>query len=112
VECRTTNAETPIDEIVSIVSRMLSPLLMLEADTLKVMTSAERRRAAVSKLILVRVESSKKRLTTVLPVNAGTLGTGLALTSAIAEAVLNIRASPDAPRSATEIKCLIASRLR
>ena len=67
--------------MVSMVSRRLSPLLTLLDDTAKFMTSALSRRAAVSKLVRVRVESSKNRLTTVLPRSAGTLGIGRRLIS-------------------------------
>ena len=56
-------------------------MLTDELDTLKVMVSADNRLAAVSKLSRVRVESSKKRLTTVLPRRAGTFGMARALTS-------------------------------
>ena len=73
---RTTNAATPMALTVSTVSRRLSPLLTLDVDTLKVIVSADKRLAAVSKLMRVRVESSKNKLTTVRPINAGTLGTG------------------------------------
>ena len=69
--------------MVSMVSRRLSPLLTLLELTAKFITSALRRRAAVSKLVRVRVESSKNRLTTVLPRNAGTLGMGRELISAM-----------------------------
>ena len=72
--CRTTKASTPIAEIVSIVSRRLSPLLTLLDDTAKFMVSALSRFAAVSKLVRVRVESSKNKLTTFLPRSAGTFG--------------------------------------
>ena len=55
-------------------SRRLSPLLRLDWETEKFIVSADRRRAAVSKLRRVRVESSKNTLQTVLPRSAGTLG--------------------------------------
>ena len=73
---RITKASTPIAVIVSMVSRRLSPLLTLLVDTEKFITSALSRRAAVSKLVRVRVESSKNRFTTVLPRSAGTFGIG------------------------------------
>jgi hypothetical protein len=47
------------------------------------MVSADNRLAAVSKLKRVRVESSKNKLTTVFPRNAGTLGMRRRLISAI-----------------------------
>ena len=52
-------------------SLRLSPLLTDEPLAEKLITSADKRLAAVSKLILVLVESSKKRLTTVFPRNVG-----------------------------------------
>ena len=81
--CRMTKASTPMAATVSIVSRRLSPLFTLDVATEKVIVSADSRFAAVSKLIRVRVESSKNRLTTVLPRNAGTFGIGRALTAAM-----------------------------
>ena len=68
---------------VSMVSRRLSPLFTLEVDTEKFMVSADRRLAAVSKLMRVRVESSKNSDTTVRPRRAGTFGMGRALISAM-----------------------------
>ncbi len=55
---RMTKASTPIAATVSIVSRRLSPLLTLESLTVNVITSAERRLAAVSNESRVLVESS------------------------------------------------------
>ena len=49
------------------VSNKLSPLFVLEMLGLRLKTSAPRRFAASSKLSLVRVEFSKKALTTLLP---------------------------------------------
>ena len=49
------------------VSMSVSPLLMDERLTAMLMTSAPRRLPASSKLVLVRVEVSKKRLTWVRP---------------------------------------------
>ena len=48
----------PIASMVCTVSRRLSPFFTDDCETLKVMTSQERRLAAVSKLSRVRVESS------------------------------------------------------
>lgn len=78
---RTTNASTPIALIVSMVSRRLSPLLTLLLEMAKFIVSALSRLAAVSKLVRVRVESSKNKLTTFLPRSAGTFGIGRLLTS-------------------------------
>ena len=57
-------------------SRRLSPLLTLLDETAKFIVSADSRLAAVSKLVRVRVESSKNRLTTLRPRSAGTFGIG------------------------------------
>ena len=60
-------ASAPMASSVSAVSLRDSPLETEEPRDWKLMTSALRRLAAVSKEMRVRVESSKKRLTTVLP---------------------------------------------
>ncbi len=54
----------------------LSPLETLEPLALKLMTSADSRLAAASNEMRVRVESSKKRLTTVRPRSVGSFLTG------------------------------------
>ena len=80
--------------MVSIVSRKLSPLFTLDVDTLNVIVSADNRLAAVSNDSRVRVESSKNKLTTVLPRKAGTLGTGLALISTMWRVSSSNRTTP------------------
>ncbi len=102
---RTTNASTPMALIVSIVSRRLSPLLTLLDDTAKFIVSALSRLAAVSKLVRVRVESSKNRLTTFLPRSAGTLGIGRWLISAMWSVSSSRRWMSSAVRSATDRRC-------
>ncbi len=57
-ECRITIASAPIACRVSAVSFRLSPLATLVPLVVKLMTSADRRLAASSKLIRVRVEFS------------------------------------------------------
>jgi hypothetical protein len=54
---------------VAAVSSRVSPLFTLLVATVMVMTSAPSRLPASSKLVRVRVESSKKRLMTVWPRN-------------------------------------------
>jgi hypothetical protein len=54
------------------VSSSVSPFVTLEDEELMLMVSAERRLAAISKEVRVRVEGSKKRLMTVRPRSAGT----------------------------------------
>ena len=70
-QCRMTTASAPIAARVWAVSFSDSPLETDEPFAAKLMTSAESRLAAASKEIRVRVESSKKRLTTVRPRRAG-----------------------------------------
>src|SRR6185503_3208703 len=54
------------------VSRSVSPLVTLDVETLTLTASADKRFAAISKDVRVRVEGSKKRLMTVRPRRAGT----------------------------------------
>src|SRR3954468_5003209 len=54
------------------VSSKVSPLVTLDVEALMLMASAERRLAAISNEVRVRVEGSKKRLMTVRPLSAGT----------------------------------------
>ena len=59
----------------SIVSSSDSPLLVLEAEMFRLMTSADSRLEAISKVVRVRVEFSKNRLNTLLPRISGTFFT-------------------------------------
>src|SRR6266850_7754119 len=54
------------------VSSNVSPFVTLDVETLTFTASADRRLAAISNEVLVRVEGSKKRLMTVRPRRAGT----------------------------------------
>ncbi len=54
------------------VSSKVSPLVVLDTRVSTLITSADRRLAAISKVVRVRVLGSKKRLTTVLPRSSGT----------------------------------------
>ena len=69
------------------------------------MTSADSRRAAVSKLSRVRVESSKNSDTTVLPRSAGTLGMARELTSTKLSVRRRTSSIPRRPRSAIDSRC-------
>ena len=64
---RTTKASLSIASSVARVSSSDSPLLVDELATSKLTTRAPRRRAASSKLVRVRVDASKNRLTMVRP---------------------------------------------
>ena len=59
--------------------RMVSPLLVLDRATSRLTTSADRRLAAISKVVRVRVEFSKKMLKIDLPRNSGTTLTSRSL---------------------------------
>src|SRR3954468_21646432 len=68
-ECLTTNMSACIADRFATVSNKVSPLLWEDVPTLRLMTSAERRFAAISKVVRVRVDASKKRLKTAFPRN-------------------------------------------
>ena len=101
---RMTTASTPMASRVSAVSFRDSPLETLEPLAEKLMTSAESRLAAASKEIRVRVESSKKRLTTVRPRRVGSFLIGRSATRAISSAVSRIRTASSRVRSAAEMR--------
>ena len=104
-EWRTTRASTPMASMVCTVSRRDSPLLTDEVDTEKFMVSADSRLAAASNDSRVRVDSSKKSDTTVLPRRAGTLGMARSLTSTNESLTRSTSSIPSAPRSATDSRC-------
>src|SRR5450830_187474 len=62
----------------SMVSSRDSPLLAEDAEMFRLMTSADRRFEAISKVVRVRVEFSKNRLNTLLPRISGTFLTSVA----------------------------------
>src|SRR5438552_15470498 len=63
-ECRTTNMSACIAQRLSTVSSKVSPLVEDDTVIFRLMASAVRRFAAVSKVVRVRVEGSKSRLNT------------------------------------------------
>ena len=104
-EWRTTMASTPMASMVCTVSRSDSPFFTDDVDTEKFMVSADRPLAAASNDSRVRVDSSKKRETTVLPRRAGTLGMARWLTSTKESLTRSTSSIPSAPRSATDRRC-------
>ncbi len=64
----------------AMVSSSDSPLVAEERAMSRLMTSADRRLAAISKVVRVRVEFSKNRLNTLLPRRSGTFFTSRSLT--------------------------------
>src|SRR5882672_4816203 len=87
---RTTKMSACIAERLATVSSSDSPLVAEEMAMLRLMTSAERRLAAISKVVRVRVEGSKKRLKTLLPRSSGTFFTSRSVTPAKDSAVSRI----------------------
>src|SRR4029079_19055676 len=77
-------------ERLATVSSSDSPLVADDTAMLRLMTSAESRLAAISKVVRVRVEGSKKRLNTLLPRSSGTFFTSRSVTPANDSAVSRI----------------------
>src|SRR6202165_1739821 len=88
---RTTNISAFIATRLSMVSSRVSPLLVDETPTLILMTSADRRLAAISNVVRVRVLFSKKRLNTVLPRSSGTFLTSRSAIDTKGTAVSRVR---------------------
>src|SRR5579859_2487557 len=74
------NRSACIAERFATVSSRDSPLVWELAATFRLMTSADRRLAAISNVVRVRVEGSKKRLNTLLPRSRGTFFTSRSVT--------------------------------
>src|SRR5574343_1975875 len=87
---RTTNRLACMATRLSMVSSSVSPLAVDDLLMSRLMTSAERRLAAISKVVRVRVEFSKNRLKTLLPRSSGTFLTSRAETSMKDSAVSRI----------------------
>src|SRR5260370_6775138 len=79
-ECRTTNMSAYIAERLSTVSSRVSPLVEDDTAMFRLMTSADKRFAAISNVVRVRVEASKNRLNTDLPRRSGTFFTSRSVT--------------------------------
>ncbi len=105
-EWRITTASAPIACRVSAVSLRLSPFATLEPLALKLMTSADSRFAASSKLMRVRVEFSRNRFTTVRPRSAGTFLMTRVPTSRRLSAVSRMRTTSSAVTSCIDSRCL------
>src|SRR5436190_3976158 len=87
---RTTKTSACIAERFATVSSSDSPLLCDETAMLRLMTSADSRLAAISKVVRVRVEGSKNRLKTLLPRRSGTFFTSRSVTPTKDSAVSRI----------------------
>jgi hypothetical protein len=102
--CRTTTASAPMASSVRAVSLRLSPLATLDPLAEKLITSADSRLAAASNEILVLVESSKNRFTTVRPRRVGSFLIGRSATRASSSAVSRTRRASSRLRSAAEMR--------
>src|SRR4051812_46517281 len=102
---RTTKISACMAERLATVSRSDSPLVWDETAMFRLMTSADRRLAAISKVVRVRVEGSKKRLNTLLPRSSGTFFTSRSVTPAKDSAVSRICTSTCRGRPSMESRC-------
>src|SRR5450432_1372104 len=89
----------------SMVSSSVSPLLVDDTPTLRLMTSADSRLAAISKVVRVRVLFSKKRLNTVLPRSSGTFLTSRSAIDTNGTAVSRMRSMISAGIPSSVSRC-------
>src|SRR5437879_8270938 len=94
-----------IAERFATVSSSDSPLVCEESAMLRLMTSAERRFAAISKVVRVRVEGSKNRLNTLLPRSNGTFFTSRSVTPTKDSAVSRICTSTSRGKPSMDSRC-------
>src|SRR5882724_296172 len=102
---RTTKMSACIAERLATVSSSDSPLVCEEMAIFRLMTSAESRLAAISKVVRVRVEGSKKRLKTLLPRRIGTFFTSRSVTPTKDSAVSRICVRISRGRPSMESRC-------
>src|SRR5688572_18031024 len=102
-----------IADRLAMVSSRLSPLAVDERAMSRLITSADRRLAAISKVVRVRVLFSKNRLNTLLPRSSGTFFTSRSLTPTKVCAVSRIwvrmsRGRPSMDSRCTSSPCLFS----
>src|SRR5688572_25859995 len=102
---RTTKMSACIAERLATVSSSDSPLVCDEMAMFRLMTSADRRLAAISKVVRVRVDGSKNRLNTLLPRSSGTFFTSRSVTSAKDSAVSRICVRISRGRPSMDSRC-------
>src|SRR5688500_7974934 len=102
---RTTNMSACMADKFATVSSSDSPLLADDTAMLRLITSADRRLAAISKVVRVRVEGSKNKLNTLLPRNSGTFFTSRSVTPAKDSAVSRICSSTSRGSPSMESRC-------
>src|SRR3990170_2905722 len=92
-------------ERLATVSSSDSPLAVELTATFRLMTSADRRFAAISKVVRVRVEPSKNRLNTLLPRSSGTFLMSRSVTPAKDSAVSRICTISSRGNPSTDSRC-------
>src|SRR3954464_6568771 len=102
---RTANISACMADRLATVSRSDSPLVAEDTAMFRLMTSADRRLAAISKVVRVRVEGSKKRLNTLLPRRSGTFFTSRSVTPANDSAVSRIWTRISRGRPSIDSRC-------
>src|SRR5262245_28473680 len=103
--CRTTKISACIADRLATVSSSDSPLVAEDTAMLRLITSAESRLAAISKVVRVRVEGSKNRLNTLLPRSSGTFLTSRSVTPTNDSAVSRICSSTSRGSPSIESRC-------
>jgi hypothetical protein len=106
-----------IADRLAMVSSSDSPLAVDEREMSRLITSADSRVAAISKVVRVRVEFSKNRLKTLLPRSSGTFLTSRSLTLTKVEARSRMSTSVSRGRPSTDSRwtsspCLLSCGLR
>src|SRR6516162_414456 len=95
----------------STVSSSVSPLLVDENPMFKLITSAERRFAAISNVVRVRVEFSKNRLNTERPRSSGTFLTSRSAIETNGTAVSRMRTMTSAGNPSSVSRCVSSPSL-
>src|SRR6266542_3410587 len=102
---RTMNMSAFIATRLSIVSSSVSPFAVDDTPMFRLITSAERRLAAISNVVRVRVLFSKKRLNTALPRRSGTFFTSRSAIDTNGTAVSRMRPMTSAGSSSRVSRC-------
>src|SRR5438445_2111158 len=103
--CRTTKMSACIAERLATVSSSDSPFDCEETAMFRLITSADRRFAAIANVVRVRVEGSKNRLKTLLPRSSGTFLTSRSVTPTKDSAVSRIWVRIAGGRPSMESRC-------
>src|SRR6187431_1603738 len=102
---RTTKMSACIAERLATVSSSDSPLVADDTVMFRLITSADRRLAAISKVVRVRVEGSKNRLNTLLPRSNGTFLMSRSVTPTNDSAVSRICTRISRGKPSTDSRC-------